>query len=67
MNTTGTTPTPSDLVNDKSKWPLWLPRGSVRALIALSIIGAYICGAVDAEIALLVLGFYFGARTANGK
>lgn len=43
--------------------PLWLPPGSVRSLLALAVVGAYIGGLVTIEVATLVLGFYFGART----
>lgn len=46
-----------------SKFPLWLPEGSVRAIIALAIVGAFIVEAVPIEVATLVLGFYFGVRT----
>jgi hypothetical protein len=42
--------------------PLYLPKGSVRAVIALGVVGAYVVGQVTEEIALLVLGFYFGSR-----
>ena len=45
--------------------PLWLPEGSVRAVLALAVVGAFIAGALDAvEIVTLVLGFYFGTRAA---
>jgi hypothetical protein len=44
--------------------PLGLPEGSVRALLALAVIGAFIAGVVDQlEIITLVLGFYFGSRS----
>ena len=42
--------------------PLWLPAGSVRSILALSIVGAYVLGFADDRVALLVLGFYFGSR-----
>lgn len=43
--------------------PLGLPEGSVRALLALGVIGAYIAGSLqELEIVTLVLGFYFGTR-----
>jgi len=51
------------LLNDQ---PLWLPAGSIRSIIALGIVGAYIGGIVDIEVATLVLGFYFGTRM-NGE
>lgn len=45
--------------------PLWLPEGSVRALLALAIIAAFIGGLLDQlEIVTLVLGFYFGSRNS---
>ena len=43
--------------------PLFLPDGSVRALIALAVIGAYIGGLLqEKEIVTLILGFYFGQK-----
>ena len=45
--------------------PLYLPEGSIRAVIALGLCGAFIAGAVDLEVALLVLGFYFGSRASS--
>lgn len=46
--------------------PLYLPEGSVRGLIALAVVGAFIGGYISQlEIVTLVLGFYFGARTAS--
>ncbi len=49
--------------------PLWLPRGSVRALIALIIVVGYIWTKkeVDKDLVLLVLGFYFGSKLAGAK
>ena len=45
--------------------PLYLPAGSVRSIIALGIVSAYIFGLIANEVALLVLGFYFGQYTDN--
>ncbi len=46
--------------------PIYLPPGSVRAIIALTIVtAAVVAGIVDKEILLLVLGFYFGSRAAD--
>jgi hypothetical protein len=45
-----------------NKTPLFLPEGSVRSVLALGVVGAYIAGAVDADTAILVLGFYFLTR-----
>ncbi len=43
--------------------PLYLPEGSVRAILALGLVGAYIFGAIaELEIVTLALGFYFGKR-----
>lgn len=47
--------------------PLWLPQGSIRSLIAIAIVGAYIAAWVPIEVATLVLGFYFGARTSEDR
>ncbi len=43
--------------------PLWLPPGSVRALLALSVVGAFIAGELPVEVATVVLGFYFAKAT----
>ena len=45
-----------------NKTPLFLPEGSVRGILALSVVGAFIVNAVDADTAILVLGFYFLTR-----
>jgi hypothetical protein len=45
-----------------NKQPLWLPQGSVRALLAFSVVGAFIGGLVPVEVATLILGFYFASR-----
>ncbi len=50
------------LVNDQ---PLWLPQGSVRATLALGVVGAFVAGLVPIEVATLVLGFYFGVRPSG--
>ena len=42
--------------------PLWMPAGSVRSVIALALVGAYIAGAIAEEIVFAVIGFYFGQR-----
>lgn len=42
--------------------PLWLPAGSVRSVIALALVGAYIADLVTDEIVYAVIGFYFGQR-----
>ena len=49
--------------------PLWMPEGSVRAILALGIVAAFVAGLIDAEFATLVVGVYFGSRltAANGK
>ncbi len=47
--------------------PLWMPPGSVRALIAIAVVVGYFIktGSVDKDIVMLVLGFYFGSRAAR--
>lgn len=45
--------------------PLYLPAGSVRSILALGIVSAYVAGLIANEVALLVLGFYFGQYTEN--
>jgi len=42
--------------------PLYLAPGSVRAILALSVVGAFIAGVIEEPVALLVLGFYFGQK-----
>ena len=45
--------------------PLYVPKGTVRAVLALSIVSAFIVGQVDRETALVVLAFYFTSRQAS--
>lgn len=45
--------------------PLYMPAGSVRSIIALAVVGSYIAGLVAEEVMFLVLGFYFGSRSAE--
>jgi len=47
------------LLNDQ---PLWLPQGSVRSILALSLVGGFMAGYVPIEVVTLVLGFYFGVQ-----
>lgn len=47
--------------------PLFLPTGSVRAVLALGIVASAVAGLVDNEVLFLVLGFYFGSRTAGDQ
>ena len=43
--------------------PLWMPPGSVRSIIALSLVAAFIFGVADvSELAAAVVGYYFGTR-----
>ena len=42
--------------------PLGLPEGSVRAVLALGVVGAFVAGLVPIEVATLILGTYFGVR-----
>lgn len=61
------------MVNNNQN-PLGLPKGSVRAILALGIIGTIcIVFAKTAQIpdqllnmGLLILGFYFGQKVATG-
>jgi hypothetical protein len=47
-------------------YPLWLPEGSVRAILALAVVGAFIGGWVtELEIVTLILGFYFGQKVSG--
>lgn len=45
--------------------PLYMPEGSVRSILALGVVGAFVAGLVEIEVATLVLGFYFAARTGS--
>lgn len=45
--------------------PLWMPAGSVRSLIALSVVAAFIAGLIEKDVVLMVLGFYFATRTSE--
>jgi hypothetical protein len=45
--------------------PLYLAKGSVRAILALGVVAAFIAGQIDEAVALLVLGAYFGQRGAD--
>ena len=45
--------------------PLGLPEGSVRAVIALGVTGAFIAGLIELEVIALVLGFYFGQKVSG--
>ena len=59
---------------DEKQNPLWMPEGSVRALLALGVVGVVLGALVFAPsvkdivvtalvgFANLVLGFYFGSR-----
>ena len=47
-----------------NKTPLFLPAGSIRAILALGIVAAAVADLVQTEALFLVLGFYFGSRTA---
>lgn len=44
------------------KQPLWLPQGSVRAIIALGLVAAFVFGKIGPEIIAAVIGFYFGSK-----
>ena len=42
--------------------PLWMPKGSVRSLLAIGVVAAFIFNRIPIEVATLVLGFYFASR-----
>ena len=44
--------------------PLYLPEGSIRAILAIGLVSAFIFLDVQLEVTLMVLGFYFGSRAA---
>ena len=48
-----------------NKTPLFLPNGSVRSILALAVVGAFLVGAIGPNVALVVLGFYFGSRASK--
>lgn len=46
--------------------PLYLPEGSVRSILALSTVGAYLFGLItEPDLPLLVLGAYFADRISS--
>lgn len=55
------------------KQPLWLPQGSVRAILALvlviAVVGLSFAALVDpeklVELAVMVIAFYFGAKASQ--
>ena len=47
--------------------PLWLPAGSVRSILAMGIVFAFVQGLAPIEIVTLVLGFYFGSKVTVGE
>ena len=49
----------------QDEYPLWLPEGSVRAILALGVVTAFIAGQIDIPVATLVLGFYFGQKVSE--
>jgi len=57
--------------NTNKPHPLWLPRGTVRAILALTVVGAYVVARLvldieSAEFAALsgcVLTYYFKERS----
>lgn len=50
------------------KQPLWLPQGSVRALMAIALVAAVIAGLGDGPVETLataVVAFYFGTKASG--
>jgi hypothetical protein len=56
-------------MNLNPRQPLWLPAGSVRAIMALALVAAVV--AVDpskaADMAAVVVAFYFASKVATNK
>ncbi len=58
-----------------SNEPLWLPRGSVRAILAILLVGVLCVLALNAQIdaaaflgiVAAVVAFYFGTKAVQGK
>jgi hypothetical protein len=50
--------------------PLWMPKGSIRAIIALAIVGSSICGLLLGKlnvdeflsVTAIIVAFYFTSR-----
>jgi hypothetical protein len=42
--------------------PLYLPKGSVRSLLAFATLGGFIAGYVPVDLAVMVLAFYFAGK-----
>jgi len=47
--------------------PLWMPPGSVRAILALSVVALVATGDLPGETLTLVLGAYFVGRAAQER
>jgi hypothetical protein len=45
--------------------PLYLPEGSIRGILALTIVGSAVAGLVPWDVAGIVTAFYFAARTTD--
>jgi len=48
--------------------PLWLPKGSIRAILALGLVAAVIIGTggdVIQTLATAVISFYFGTKAGS--
>lgn len=53
--------------------PLWLPKGSVRALVSLLVVITFLLSEIFLpesetglrEVFMVVIGFYFGSRTSK--
>ena len=55
------------MTEPQSAPPLWMPPGSVRSIIALSLVAAFIFGVAGvSELAAAVVGYYFGTRPNGG-
>jgi len=59
------------MTEEEEKNPLWMPKGSVRAILALGIVGSSIYGLLNGQldpeqflmISGAVVAFYFATKT----
>ena len=61
--------------NNNNNNPLWLPKGSIRSILALGIVSAAIAAVFKLmevpqslwDLALVVVAFYFGSKVASQR
>ena len=51
------------LINDQ---PLYLPKGSIRGILARGIVASAAAGLVPWDVAGIVTAYYFAARSGEG-